>query len=71
MGGACVMKRNLDEINKDIIKKIDSLDVNNNIKDFLKEALYIEYMHRDDNFTLSDNRRENYEPLINKYFGGE
>ena len=30
------MKINLDEINKDIIEKIDSLDVGDNIKNFLK-----------------------------------
>lgn len=65
------MKRNLDEINGDIIKKIDSLDVNDDLKNFLKEALYIEYTHREDNFTLSDKRRANYEPLINRYYGGE
>ena len=65
------MKKNLDEINKDIIEKIDSLDVEKNIKDFLKEALYEEYTHRDENYTLSDKRSKNYEPLINKYYNGE
>lgn len=65
------MKKNLDEINKDILEKIDSLDIENNIKDFLKEALYEEYTHRDENYTLSDKRSENYEPLINKYYKGD
>ena len=65
------MKKNLDEINKDILEKIDSLDIDNNIKDFLKEALYEEYTHRDENYTLSDKRSENYEPLINKYYKGD
>ncbi|MBE6495223.1 MAG: hypothetical protein E7Z78_02150 [Methanobrevibacter thaueri] len=65
------MKKNLDEINKDILDKIDSLDVDQNIKDFLKDALYEEYTHRDENYTLSDKRSENYEPLINKYYKGE
>ena len=32
------MKRNLDEINKDILEKIDSLDIGDNIKEFLKDA---------------------------------
>lgn len=61
----------MDEINKDILDKIDSLDVDQNIKDFLKDALYEEYTHRDENYTLSDKRSENYEPLINKYYKGE
>lgn len=65
------MRKNLDEINKDIIEKIDSLDVEKNIKDFLKEALYEEYTHRDENYTLSDKRSSNYEPLINKYYKGD
>ena len=65
------MKKNLDEINKDILEKIDSLDVENNIKDFLKEALYEEYTHRDENYTLSDKRSSNYEPLIDKYYQGD
>ena len=65
------MKKNLDEINKDILEKIDSLDIENNVKDFLKEALYEEYTHRDENYTLSDKRSENYEPLINKYYKGD
>ena len=65
------MRKNLDEINKDIIEKIDSLDVEQNIKDFLKEALYEEYTHRDENYTLSDKRSSNYEPLINKYYKGD
>ena len=30
--------KNLDEINKDILEKIDSMDIEKNIKDFLKEA---------------------------------
>ena len=65
------MKINLDEINKDIIEKIDSLDVGDNIKNFLKEALYEEYTHRDENYTLSDKRSSNYEPLIDKYYKGD
>lgn len=65
------MKKNLDEINKDILEKIDSLDVGDNIKDFLKEALYEEYSHRDENFNLVEKRNQKYEPIINKYFKGE
>ena len=66
-----IMKRNLDEINNDILEKIDSLDVNDNIKNFLKDALYEEYTHRDQDYILSDKRSDNYEPLINKYYKGD
>ncbi|WP_400254188.1 hypothetical protein [Methanobrevibacter smithii] len=62
------MKKNLDEINKDILEKIDSLEIEDNIKDFLKEALYEEYTHRDENYTLSNRRSDNYGPLIDKYY---
>ena len=65
------MKKNLDEINKDILETIDSLNIKDNIKDFLKEALYEEYTHRDENYTLSDKRNEDYGPLIDKYYGGD
>ena len=65
------MKKNLDEINKDILEKIDDLDVDKNIKDFLKDALYEEYTHRDENYTLSDKRSSNYEPIIDKYYKGD
>lgn len=65
------MKRNLDEINQEILKKIDSLEVSVNIKDFLKEALYEEYVNRDDNYTLADKRSNNYKPLIEKYCKGD
>ena len=65
------MKKNLDEINKDILEKIDSMDIENNIKDFLKDALFEEYTHRDENYTLSDKRSSNYEPLIDKYYKGD
>ena len=65
------MKKNLDEINQDILEKIDSLNIENNIKNFLKEALYEEYTHRDENYTLSDARSSNYEPLINEYYKGD
>lgn len=64
-------KKNLDEINQDILEKIDSLDIDDNIKDFLKEALYEEYTHRDDNYTLSDKRSSNYGPLIDEYYKGD
>ena len=65
------MKKNLDEINKDILEKIDSLDVGDNIKDFLKEALYEEYAHRDENFNLVEDRNKKYEPIIEKYYKGD
>lgn len=65
------MKKNLDEINKDILEKIDSFEIEDNIKDFLKEALYEEYTHRDENYTLSNRRSDNYGPLIDKYYDGD
>lgn len=65
------MKKNLDEINKDILEKIDSLEIEDNIKDFLKEALYEEYTHRDESYTLSNRRSDNYGPLIDKYYDGD
>ena len=65
------MKKNLDEINKDILEKIDSLEIEDNIKDFLKEALYEEYTHRDENYTLSNRRSDNYGPLSDKYYDGD
>ena len=65
------MKKNLDEINKDILEKIDSLEIEDNIKDFLKEALYEAYTHRDENYTLSNRRSDNYGPLIDKYYDGD
>ena len=65
------MKRNLDEINRDILEKIEGLDVGENIKDFLKDALYVEYTYRDEEFTLSDKRNSKYEPLINEYYKGD
>ena len=65
------MKKNLDEINKDILEKIDDLDVDKNIKDFFFFSLYEEYTHRDENYTLSDKRSSNYEPIIDKYYKGD
>ena len=40
------MRKNLDEINKDILEKIDNMDIEDNIKNFLKEALFIEFNNR-------------------------
>lgn len=65
------MKKNLDEINKDILEKIDSEDIGNNIKDFLKEALYKEYTNRDENYVLSNKKSKEYGPLIDKYYKGD
>lgn len=65
------MLLNLDEINNDILNKIDSLDVDKNIKDFLKEALYEEYNHRDENLASISRRNKNYTPIIEKYYKGE
>lgn len=65
------MKKNLDEINIDIIEKIDSLDVGDNIKNFLKEALFEEYSNRDEDYTIDNKRNEKYGPIIEKYCEGE
>ena len=65
------MRRNLDEINKDILEKIDNMDVGQNLKEFLKDALYEEYTHRDEEYAISNKRNVNYEPLIEKYYKGD
>lgn len=62
------MNDKLKEINKDIIKKIDELDQNENIKKFLKDALVIEYDDRDKFKSTTDERNEKYEDLIEKYY---
>ena len=58
------MRLDLDEINKDIIEKIDSLETEENIKDFLKTALSMEYHNRDENYTLKEKKDSGYEILI-------
>lgn len=65
------MRKNLDEINKDILEKIDNMDIEDNIKNFLKEALFIEFNNRDKNFDIKDERNEEYQPIINDYYKGE
>ena len=65
------MRKNLDEINKDILEKIDNMDIEDNIKNFLKEALIIEFNNRDKNFDNKDERNEEYQPIINDYNKGE
>ena len=65
------MRKNLDEINKDILEKIDNMDIEENIKNFLKEALFIEFNNRDKNFDIKDERNEEYQPIINDYYKGE
>ena len=59
----------LERINKDIIKKIDNLNQEENIKEFLKEALIEEYTNRNDPITVSstDKKNPNYEGIIEKY----
>ena len=71
----------LERINKDIIKKIDNLNKvkeslqekiqnqDENIKEFLKEALIEEYTNRNDPITVSstDKKNPNYEGIIEKY----
>lgn len=57
---------NLNEINRDILKKIDDWDMEQNKKDFLKEALVLHYENRKNR----ENLREDYEKLIDKYYEG-
>ena len=59
----------LERINKDIIKKIDNLNQDENIKEFLKEALIEEYTNRNDPITVSstDKKNPNYESIKEKY----
>ena len=60
---------NLNEINPDIIKKIDSLDIKKSEKDFFKEALIEEYNHRDkQNYDFSDKKNPKYDEIIGKYY---
>ena len=65
------MRLDLDEINKDIIEKIDSLETEDNIKDFLKTALSMEYHNRDENYTLKEKKDSGYEILIAKVYKGD
>lgn len=65
------MRLDLDEINKDIIEKIDSLETEDNIKDFLKTALSMEYHNRDENYTLKEKKDSGYEILIAKFYKGD
>ena len=60
---------NLADINSKILEKIDSMDIEKNKKNFLKEVLIEEYNRRDKNFyNLINKRNENYGPLIEKYY---
>ena len=52
-------------INEKIIEKIENMDIPDNKKAFLKEALNLEYENRD----LGEILKEKYMPLIEKYSG--
>ena len=47
----------LNEINRDILKKIDDWDMEQNKKDFLKEVLVLHYENREN----QDNYKKHYE----------
>lgn len=59
----------LELINKGIIDKIDELNEDEKIKEFLKEALIEEYTNRNDPITTSsiDKKNPNYKDIIEKY----
>ena len=60
---------NLNEINKDIVKKIDSLNIDINKKNFLKKALIEEYNHRDKKFFgLNDKKNSKYNDIVEEYY---
>ena len=62
--------KELVDINEDILKKIDNLNVSDEKKFFLKSLLLEEFSHRD-NFSAAKNQKNaRYEPLINKYYRG-
>ena len=52
-------------INEKITEKIENMDIPDNKKAFLKEALNLEYENRD----LGEILKEKYMPLIEKYSG--
>lgn len=59
----------LNEINQDIIDKINNLKIGKNKKDFLKKALIEEYNHRDKNFyNLIDKKNPRYDELVDEYY---
>lgn len=59
----------LNEINPDIIKKINSLNIEKNKKDFLKRALVEEYTHRDKNFyNLVDKKNNKYGEMVDDLY---
>lgn len=55
-----------EDINKDILKKIEESSQPDNIKDFLKEVLDVEYEHVD---VERPQLKKPYDNLINKYKG--
>lgn len=55
----------MNEINEEIMKRVDNVK-EENIKNFLKEALVVEYKFRDRN---RPHVKKDYLKLINKYFG--
>ncbi len=58
------MKSKYYNINEDIIEKIDNLEEESNKKDFIKDALVLEYANRDTTAIL----KKFYEHLIDKYY---
>lgn len=58
------MKSKYYNINQDIIEKIDNLEIKNSKKDFIKDALVLEYANRENNASL----KKFYVELVKKYF---
>ncbi len=53
------------QINKKIIDKIDSLDIKESEKDFLKEALLLQYKNRD---VENEDLKKDYEKLVDNHY---
>ena len=52
------------DINDDIIKKIEGRNISENKKRFLKEALELEYKNRD----VGEQLKNKYVELVNEYY---
>ena len=60
------------EINKEIIDEIDELDVSENIKDFINDALILEYEAYSVREVGKFNSKKEYLKLIDRYkYSGE
>ena len=58
------MKSKYYNINPVFIEKIDNLEIKNNEKDFIKDALVLEYNNRETNSSL----KKSYVDLVDEYY---